>query len=45
LYSEAAIKETDLTQVAQFAVAALYERWNRLNLKPAVVDGRYSKLI
>jgi hypothetical protein len=29
--------------VAQFAVAALYERRNLLNLKPAVIDRRYNK--
>jgi hypothetical protein len=29
--------------VGQFAVAALYERRNLLNQKPAVIDRRYKK--
>jgi hypothetical protein len=35
---------TDNLVVAQFAVAALYERRNLLNLAPAVIERRYSKL-
>ena len=39
----AAVKNAGLPVVGQFAVAALYERRNPLNQKPAVIDQRYKK--